>query len=116
MYEYSSEPIFMKKRIKEANEMMQLYKDLGLCDINADISISYDIPIERLIILTDNNVPEKEFTDDERKEEVNQSAIDYFEKKAVKTKIIKQAKDCICDIWLIRKRYDQPYEIEKVKI
>lgn len=116
MYEYSNEPIFMKKRIKEANEMMQLYKDLGVCHINADISISYDIPIERLIILTDNNVPEKEFTDEERKDPVNQSAIDYFENKAVKTKIIKQAKDCICDIWLIRNRYDQPYEIEKVKI
>lgn len=114
MYAYSNEPIFMKKRITEARDLLQAYKEIDVCDENANINIPDDIRVERLIILTDNSVPEKTFTEKEKLDVVNQSAIDYFENIYVNQKIMSAAKDNKCSIWLIRNRYDQDYSIEKI--
>lgn len=112
MYAYSNEPVFMEKRIKEARELMQLYKELGVCGENAKIQIADNIPIERLVILTDNDVPEHEFSEEERKVDVNQSAINYFDNKAVRTKILNEAKNNECKLGIIRNRYYEEYEMK----
>lgn len=110
MKNYSDNTILVGKRVTEAKQMLEQFKELELLDDKVDIEI-LENKIERLLILTNNTIPGKEYTDEMKKDPKYQSAIDYYRNKRVTKGINACAKESDCQIRIIEDCYWEDYTI-----
>ncbi|MCR5022871.1 MAG: hypothetical protein K6A90_00860 [Lachnospiraceae bacterium] len=109
MNAYSKSDIFIPNRKKEAKQILEQYKELELISAETDTNIPERIDVERLLILTDNSIKEKEYTQEMKKENVYKSAIDYYKKN--KSDIDDLARENDCKILMIEGKYWEDYRI-----
>ncbi len=108
MKKYTEQRIFMKNRIEDCNRSLKQLKEMEI--INKDVNLKIiddDIPIERLLILTNCNNPEAEPS--------KESALEYFETHMVKIK--EWANDNECDVWITKSNYwEDTIEFQRIDV
>ncbi len=107
MKRYSEEELFMKSRMEDVWEIlkqyqkMELYSALSGLDIDSfEGCLNWKEDVERVLLLTNHELPSEEMTVEEREKE---SALDYYEANA--DYVNELARTYQCKIWTTKSNY-----------
>lgn len=104
MAAYCKQPIFMRNRRKDAYKSMKQYQEFGFIPADYKIpEIPEDIPVEMVLLLTNNELPLKER---EKLGELKKSAIDYYKENT--QYVNNRARYYNCQIWIAKNTYFDP--------
>lgn len=117
MKRYSQEELFMESRIGDVWEILKQYQKMGLYPQLSGMDmdsfrgcLNWKTDIERVLLLTNHELPEDEMTREEREK---QSALEYY--KARKNEVNKLARAYQCSIWITTNNYfDKEISIKPV--
>jgi hypothetical protein len=107
MKKYADEQLFVESRRIDVLELLKQYQKTGLYpqlnQINIEAfkdSFNHEKDIERVMLFTNNELPEGEMTDEERKKD---NALNYYKRN--KKKVREWADEYRCQIWITENNY-----------